>query len=109
MKGLSSQRIALKGDVLQDQKIDCLQARPCIFQPGNLTGWGNSEGVKFRSQTEVRSSLKVEVAVLGSPSLIVLTVSVDVEHHVYLHLLTVKAACDKRAVSLLDRCVSRQK
>ena len=23
----------------------CLQARPCIFQPGKLTGWG-SEGVK---------------------------------------------------------------
>ena len=25
--------------VLQDQKIYCLQACPCIFQPGNFTGW----------------------------------------------------------------------
>ena len=36
MKGLSSKRIALKvdtGKVLQDRKIYCLQARPCIFQP----------------------------------------------------------------------------
>ena len=40
MKGFSSKRIALKIDVLQDR----LRARPCIFQPGNLSGWG-SEGV----------------------------------------------------------------
>ena len=26
----------------------CLQARPCIFQPGNFTGWG-SEAVKMCS------------------------------------------------------------
>ena len=31
--------------------------------------------------TELRSCLKVEVAVLGSPSLIVLTVFVDVKQH----------------------------
>ena len=31
--------------------------------------------------TELRSCVKVEVAVLGSPSLIVLTVSVDVKQH----------------------------
>ena len=30
--------------LLQDRKVYCLQARPCIFQPGNCTGWG-SEGV----------------------------------------------------------------
>ena len=34
----------LKVDVLQDLKIYCLQARPCTFQPGNVTGWC-SEGV----------------------------------------------------------------
>ena len=27
----------------------CLQARPCIIQPGNFTGWG-SEGVNGRSK-----------------------------------------------------------
>ena len=32
-------------------------------------------------QRELRSCVKVEVAVLGSPSLIVLTVSVDVKQH----------------------------
>ena len=31
--------------------------------------------------TEVRSCVRVEVAVLGSPSLISLMVSVDVKHH----------------------------
>ena len=56
------------------------------------------------AQTEVRSSLKVEVAVLGSPSLIVLTVSVDVKHHVYLYLLTVKATCDERGESARTLC-----
>ena len=33
--------------------------------------------------TELRRCVKVEVAVLGSPSLISLMVSVDVKHHVY--------------------------
>ena len=31
--------------MLQDRKIQCLQARPYIIQPGNFTGWG-SEGIK---------------------------------------------------------------
>ena len=44
VKGFSSKCIALKADVLQDRKIYCLQACACIFQPGNLTGWGR-EGV----------------------------------------------------------------
>ena len=44
MKGFSSNRIALKADVLQDRKIDCLQARPSVFQPEMFTGWG-SDGV----------------------------------------------------------------
>ena len=33
------------------------------------------------SEIELRSYVKVEVDVLGSPSLIVLMASVDVEHH----------------------------
>ena len=33
--------IALKVDMLQDRKIYYLRARPCIFQPGNFTGWGS--------------------------------------------------------------------
>ena len=45
VKGFSSKLTALKVDVIQARKMYCLQARPCIFQPGNFTGWG-SEGVK---------------------------------------------------------------
>ena len=41
----------IKVDVLQDQKIYCLKAWPCIFQPGNFTGLG-SEGVKIGFQKE---------------------------------------------------------
>ena len=36
---------------------------------------------QLRAATELRCSVKVEVAVLGSPSLIVLVVSVDVKQH----------------------------
>ena len=32
---------SIKAEVLQDRKIHCLQAGPCIFQPGNFTGWGS--------------------------------------------------------------------
>ena len=39
-----------------------------------------NEVITFR-RPEVRSCVKVEVAVLGSPSLIVLMVSVDVKQH----------------------------
>ena len=35
----------------------------------------------MKRESELRSCLKVEVAVLGSPSLIVLVVSVDVKQH----------------------------
>ena len=56
----------------------------CTFQPGNFTDWG-SEGVKAwemqPKMSELRSCVKVEVAAMGSPSLIVLTVSVDVKQH----------------------------
>ena len=37
--------------------------------------------VDLKPHTELRSCVKVEVAVLGSPSLIVLKVSVDVKQH----------------------------
>ena len=45
VKKIFMKMIALKVDMLQDRKIDCLRARPCIFQPGNFTVW-DSEGVK---------------------------------------------------------------
>ena len=35
----------------------------------------------MKRESELRSCVKVEVAVLGSPSLIVLVVSVDVKQH----------------------------
>ena len=35
----------IQSRLLWDWKLYCLQARPCIFLPGNITGWG-SEGVK---------------------------------------------------------------
>ena len=44
VNGFSEKRVASKVDVLKERKIYCLLACPCIFQPGNVTGWG-SEGV----------------------------------------------------------------
>ena len=87
VKGFSSKRIALKVDVLQDRKIDCLQARPSIFQPGNFTGCGG-EGVKY------------------SPSLISLVVSVDTKHHVYLLTYLLQGAGPKQLHVLVEsrRC-----
>ena len=48
---LASERIFIKthctdSGCVTELKMLCLQARPCIFQPGNFTGCG-SEGVKF--------------------------------------------------------------
>ena len=40
-----------------------------------------SSGSTFYADSELRSCVKVKVAVLGSPSLIVLKVSVDVKQH----------------------------
>jgi len=37
--------------MLWSRKIYCLQERPCIFQPGHVTGWG-SEGVKYKYLTD---------------------------------------------------------
>ena len=45
MKGFSLKRIALKIDFIGPENILFAGVRPCIFQPGNFTGWG-SEGVK---------------------------------------------------------------
>ena len=47
---LSRKRILIETRSIESRRyrsgriIDCLQARPCIFQPGSFTGWGN-EGV----------------------------------------------------------------
>ena len=49
MKGFSSQRTALKVDVIGAKNILFFQARPCMFKPGNVTGWGR-EGVKRDSE-----------------------------------------------------------
>ena len=50
--------------------------------PGSLSLIVASVDVKqHRTDTERRSSVKVELAVLGSPSLIILMVSVDVKQH----------------------------
>jgi len=38
--------------LLEDWNIYCLQARPCIFQPGNFTDWG-SERVNIADISEV--------------------------------------------------------
>ena len=32
--------------MLKDRKIHCLKACPCIFQPGNVTGWA-VKGLSF--------------------------------------------------------------
>ena len=66
-KELSSQRVAQKGDVLQDRNIHCLRARPCIFQPGNFTGWG-SEGVN--------ENIKMDLTVAHLNAEIILAVAV---------------------------------
>ena len=44
MKGFFINTHSIENRLLQDRKIYCLLARPGIFQPGNVTGWG-SEGV----------------------------------------------------------------
>jgi len=48
---IKHQLIITTTDVLQDQKIHCLQLRPCSFQPGNFTGRG-SEGVKTEALSD---------------------------------------------------------
>ena len=37
-----AKRMALKADVLKDQNIYCFQACPCVFEPGNFTGFSFS-------------------------------------------------------------------
>ena len=44
-------------------------------------GYIYKQGIGLGLESEVRSCVKVKVAVLGSPSLIVLTVSVDLKQH----------------------------
>ena len=47
--------------------------------PGTVSGVGYWIKIWMRFQSELRSCVKVEVAVLGSPSLLVLMVSVHVK------------------------------
>ena len=42
----------IESRLLEDWNIYCLQARPCIFQPGNFTDWG-SERVSIADNSEV--------------------------------------------------------
>ena len=49
--------MALKIAVI-NRKIDCLQARTCIIQPGNFTGWG-SEGVNVARLLGVSAVISV--------------------------------------------------
>ena len=44
VKGFSSKHIDTGSRCYRSEKIYCLQACPCIFQPGLFTGWG-SEGL----------------------------------------------------------------
>ena len=59
------------------QSSSCLYAQYCAVVV-HLAVYRN---VMFRADSELRSCVKVEVAVLGSPSLIVLTFSVDIKQH----------------------------
>ena len=45
LKGTSSKRIGFENRCYRTGKYTVSQARPCIIQPGNVTGW-DSEGVK---------------------------------------------------------------
>ena len=65
----------------------------------------------YQSVSELRSCVKAEVTVLGSPSLISPMISVDVKHHVYQSVSELRS-CVKAEVavlespSLIDRTVS---
>ena len=55
--------------------------RPGLPVPNSPYGLCGQKATLNLFATELRSCLKVEVAVLGAPSLIVRTVSVDVKQH----------------------------
>ena len=55
--------------------------RPGLPVPNNPYGRCRRKATLNCSITELRSCVKVEVAVLGSPSLTVLMVAVDVKQH----------------------------
>ena len=56
--------------------------RPGLHVPNGSYGLcGRKAPLNLRRAADLRSCVKVEVAVLGSPSLIVLMVSVDVKQH----------------------------
>ena len=64
-------------------KLPSLRAQKLCESRGGLYGLcGRKVTLKLKHQvSELRSCVKVEVAVLGSPSLMVLMVSVDVKQH----------------------------
>ena len=55
--------------------------RPGLPVPNSPSGLCGRKATSEEVQTELRSCVKVEVAVLGSPSRTVRTVSVDVKQH----------------------------
>ena len=57
-----------------------VQSSPVLNKPCDFYGHKHHER-RSRLQTELRSCVKVEVAVLVSPSLLVLMVSMDVKQH----------------------------
>ena len=67
--------------------------RPGLPVPNSLHGLCGRKATLNCSISEVRNCVKVEVAVLGSPSLIVLFVSVDVKQHWRVHYSALALAC----------------
>ena len=63
--------------MLKDRKTDCLQARPCIFQPGNVTGWG-IEGVNCDIEKHTGALLGFLNNVLEVTRLIILTLEITI-------------------------------
>ena len=58
-----------------------IHERLSVRVPLGAVGECSSSGSTFCADSELRSCVKVKVAVLGPPSLIVLKVSVDVKQH----------------------------
>ena len=68
MKVFSSKRIALKVDELKYRKIYCLQARQCINQPGNFTGWGSEDQHILSEMQKVHGSFGFQGRILKPKS-----------------------------------------
>ena len=68
-------------ELCETWKSRCRPGLPVPNSPYGLCGRKATLNVNTQHVSELRSSLKVEVAVLGSPSLAVLMVSVDIKQH----------------------------